>query len=89
MRTTTMGRDGPVVGRLGLGAMGLSYRYAPGLVDRTKAVSLVQEAVDLGVNLLETADAYADGTLQTYSGPASPYWASKAFVALLAPDGHP
>ncbi|MFD7854675.1 DUF2264 domain-containing protein [Streptomyces microflavus] len=28
-------------------------------------------------------------TLQSYSGPASPYWASKAFVALLAPAGHP
>ncbi|MCX4553638.1 MULTISPECIES: DUF2264 domain-containing protein [unclassified Streptomyces] len=28
-------------------------------------------------------------TLQRYSGPASPYWASKAFVSLLAPDGHP
>ncbi|WUI51475.1 DUF2264 domain-containing protein [Streptomyces sp. NBC_00414] len=30
-----------------------------------------------------------DATLQTYSGPASPYWASKAFVALLAPADHP
>ncbi|WP_159671592.1 DUF2264 domain-containing protein [Streptomyces mexicanus] len=28
-------------------------------------------------------------TLQPYSGPASPYWASKAFVALLAPEDHP
>ncbi|MBW8795471.1 MAG: DUF2264 domain-containing protein [Streptomyces sp.] len=28
-------------------------------------------------------------TLQDYSGPASPYWASKAFVALLAPQDHP
>ncbi len=28
-------------------------------------------------------------TLQTYSGPSSPYWASKAFVSLLAPAGHP
>ncbi|MGI5460243.1 DUF2264 domain-containing protein [Streptomyces sp. CA-249302] len=28
-------------------------------------------------------------TLQTYSGPSSPYWASKAFVALLAPPDHP
>ncbi|MET0233127.1 MAG: DUF2264 domain-containing protein [Kibdelosporangium sp.] len=28
-------------------------------------------------------------TLQPYSGPASPYWASKAFVCLLAPAGHP
>ncbi|MFJ2675668.1 DUF2264 domain-containing protein [Streptomyces sp. NPDC087525] len=30
-----------------------------------------------------------DATLQSYSGPASPYWASKAFVALLAPRDHP
>ncbi|MFD8966750.1 DUF2264 domain-containing protein [Streptomyces sp. NPDC059568] len=28
-------------------------------------------------------------TLQRYSGPASPYWASKAFVALLASQDHP
>lgn len=30
-----------------------------------------------------------EATLQFYSGPASPYWASKAFAALLAPTGHP
>ncbi|MFB6818081.1 DUF2264 domain-containing protein [Streptomyces sp. NPDC056347] len=28
-------------------------------------------------------------SLQSYSAPASPYWASKAFVALLAPQDHP
>ncbi|MCE7002875.1 DUF2264 domain-containing protein [Kibdelosporangium philippinense] len=28
-------------------------------------------------------------TLQNYSGPASPYWASKAFVCLLAQEDHP
>lgn len=30
-----------------------------------------------------------EASLQEYSGPASPYWASKAFVALLAPADHP
>ncbi|WP_372349232.1 DUF2264 domain-containing protein [Streptomyces sp. KL116D] len=30
-----------------------------------------------------------EATLQNYSGPASPYWASKGFVALLAPEGDP
>jgi hypothetical protein len=30
-----------------------------------------------------------EATLQTYSGPSSPYWASKAFVSLLAPADHP
>lgn len=29
------------------------------------------------------------GLLQTYSGPASPYWASKGFAGLLLPPGHP
>jgi hypothetical protein len=28
-------------------------------------------------------------TTQFYSGPGSPYWASKAFVCLLAPPNHP
>jgi hypothetical protein len=28
-------------------------------------------------------------TLQTYSGPASPYWASKGFVGLLLPESAP
>ncbi|MEU6074351.1 DUF2264 domain-containing protein [Micromonospora sp. NPDC047074] len=26
---------------------------------------------------------------QTYTGPGSPYWASKAFAGLLLPEGHP
>ncbi len=30
-----------------------------------------------------------EATLQVYSGPASPYWASKAFVCLLAGPDHP
>ncbi|RFU87517.1 DUF2264 domain-containing protein [Streptomyces triticagri] len=30
-----------------------------------------------------------DAVLQSYSGPASPYWASKGFVCLLADEQHP
>lgn len=30
-----------------------------------------------------------EATLQRYSGPGSPYWASKGFLALLLPPGHP
>ncbi|KIF77666.1 hypothetical protein QR77_35225 [Streptomyces sp. 150FB] len=29
------------------------------------------------------------GLLQVYSGPASPYWASKGFIGLLLPPDHP
>ncbi|MEV7730505.1 DUF2264 domain-containing protein [Streptomyces sp. NPDC088921] len=30
-----------------------------------------------------------EGVVQRYSGPASPYWASKAFLGLLLPADHP
>ncbi|NJQ00370.1 DUF2264 domain-containing protein [Streptomyces zingiberis] len=30
-----------------------------------------------------------EGSLQRYSGPASPYWAAKAFLGLLLPPDHP
>ncbi|MGW3354691.1 DUF2264 domain-containing protein [Streptomyces bungoensis] len=30
-----------------------------------------------------------ESVLQTYSGPASPYWASKGFLGLLLPPDHP
>ncbi|MEU4886921.1 DUF2264 domain-containing protein [Streptomyces xinghaiensis] len=30
-----------------------------------------------------------EGILQRYSGPASPYWAAKAFLGLLIPPDHP
>ncbi|MET7477310.1 DUF2264 domain-containing protein [Streptomyces sp. NPDC005648] len=30
-----------------------------------------------------------EATLQPYSGPGSPYWASKGFLGLLLPPGHP
>ncbi|MZE78951.1 DUF2264 domain-containing protein, partial [Streptomyces sp. SID5475] len=30
-----------------------------------------------------------EGVLQRYSGPASPYWAAKAFLGLLIPPDHP
>ncbi|MEU6951835.1 aldo/keto reductase [Streptomyces sp. NPDC045714] len=71
MRTTTLGRDGPVVGRLGLGAVGLSsHRCGPSPPERSEAVSLVQEAVDLGVNLVETAGAHAAGDSERLIGEA-------------------
>ncbi|TKA06616.1 DUF2264 domain-containing protein [Actinacidiphila oryziradicis] len=35
-----------------------------------------------------TTRRLAEGVLQAYSGPASPYWASKGFLGLLLPAGH-
>jgi aryl-alcohol dehydrogenase-like predicted oxidoreductase len=57
--TFQLGTDGPVVNRLGFGAMRLT---GPGIwgapPDREGARRVVRRAVELGVNLIDTADSY-------------------------------
>ncbi|MFE4821588.1 aldo/keto reductase [Streptomyces sp. NPDC056704] len=59
MRTTTVGSKGPEVGVLGLGCMGMSFAYdmAAPRDDKT-SVSVIRQALDLGITLLDTADVY-------------------------------
>lgn len=58
MKARTLGCDGPVVGPIGLGCMGLSAVYEPGTVAPEDGVAVVHRALDLGVTLLDTSDAY-------------------------------
>lgn len=48
--------DGLSVSAIGLGAMGMSAYY--GATDETEAVATLHRAVDLGVTLIDTAEAY-------------------------------
>ncbi len=59
MQTRTLGRTGPAVSALGLGAMGMSGVY--GAADRTESVATVHAALEAGVNLIDTGDFYAMG----------------------------
>ncbi|WP_144123198.1 aldo/keto reductase [Catellatospora sichuanensis] len=54
-----LGRGGPAVSPVGLGCMGLNGGY--GAVDRRQAASVLHQALDLGVDMFDTADAYAEG----------------------------
>lgn len=56
------------VGALGLGCMGMSTTY--GVPDQTEALATIQRALDLGVNLLDTADMYGAGHNETFVGKA-------------------
>jgi len=55
MRTTTIG-DGLRVSALGLGAMGMSAFY--GSSDERESIATLRHAVDIGVDLIDTAEAY-------------------------------
>ena len=57
MKTRQLGRSGLTVSALGLGCMGLSYGYGPG-VDRAGGVQLIRQAVERGVTFFDTAEAY-------------------------------
>ncbi|OBA60572.1 aldo/keto reductase [Mycobacterium sp. 1100029.7] len=46
------------VGRIGLGAMGMSAAYSIGGFDDDESIRTVQRAIDLGVTLIDTAEVY-------------------------------
>jgi aryl-alcohol dehydrogenase-like predicted oxidoreductase len=59
MQTRTLGRTGPAVSALGLGAMGMSGAY--GEADRAESVATVHAALEAGVTLIDTGDFYGMG----------------------------
>ncbi|WP_371496049.1 aldo/keto reductase [Kitasatospora sp. NBC_00374] len=58
MRTTTLGSDGPQIGAIGLGCMGMTWAYDPSGRDDATSVEVIRSALDLGVTLIDTADIY-------------------------------
>ncbi|WP_158895768.1 aldo/keto reductase [Amycolatopsis anabasis] len=59
MRHRVLGKDGPEVSALGLGAMGMSDLYGP--ADRAESIATIRAALDAGINLIDTGDFYGMG----------------------------
>jgi len=57
MKTRVLGHSGLSVSAMGLGCMGLSFGYGPGL-DRAGGVALIRAAFERGVTFFDTAEAY-------------------------------
>jgi aryl-alcohol dehydrogenase-like predicted oxidoreductase len=68
MHTRELGTSGLSVSALGLGCMGMSQSYGKG--DDEESIRTIQRALDLGVTLVDTADAYARGANETLVGRA-------------------
>ena len=66
--TTTLGRTGPAVSRIGLGAMGMSGMY--GASDEAERIATVHAALDAGINLIDTGDFYGSGHNEALLGRA-------------------
>ncbi len=68
MEKRALGRQGLQVSALGLGCMGMSEFY--GKTDDTESIATIHHALELGVTLLDTADAYGRGHNERLVGKA-------------------
>ncbi|KPI03215.1 Pyridoxine 4-dehydrogenase [Actinobacteria bacterium OK074] len=65
--TVRLGNDGPEVGVQGLGCMGMSWAYGPSDGEQSRAA--LERALELGVTLFDTADAYGVGENERFLSP--------------------
>jgi aryl-alcohol dehydrogenase-like predicted oxidoreductase len=70
MKTRALGSQGLKVSEIGLGCMGLSDFYSTSGATEEQAMSLIHLALDLGVNFLDTSDAYGPHTNERSVGKA-------------------
>ena len=68
MRYRQLGETGPRVSALGLGCSGMSSDY--GVPDDAESTATIQRAVDLGITLFDTSDAYGLGKNEELLGKA-------------------
>lgn len=90
--TTKLGATGPLVFPLALGCMGMGRASWYGASDEQENVATIQEAIERGVNLLDTGDFYGMGQNELLVGRAvagrrDSVLLSVKFGALRGPDG--
>jgi len=70
VKSINLGTGGPVVGRIGLGLMGMSAFYTGSGTDERGSIATIHRALELGVTLLDTAEIYGPYTNEELLGKA-------------------
>jgi len=80
MQKRKLGKSGLEVSAVGLGCMGLSYAYGPS-VETKDGISLIRAAVERGVTMFDTAEAYGPFTNEELVGEALAPFRSQVVIA--------
>jgi aryl-alcohol dehydrogenase-like predicted oxidoreductase len=90
MNFRKLGKQGPTVSAIGLGCMGMSEFY--GSTDEEQSIRTIHQALDWGINFLDTADMYGMGHNEKLVGRAVKDRRDKVVLAtkfgnVRGPDG--
>jgi aryl-alcohol dehydrogenase-like predicted oxidoreductase len=87
MTTTTatkiaLGNNGPLVSKLGLGCMRMSAVWNNSANDDDESIATIQQALDSGINFLNTGDFYGSGHNELLVGKAIKGRRDDAFISV-------
>ncbi|MCF2445421.1 aldo/keto reductase [Dyadobacter sp. CY345] len=77
-----LGVNGPLVSKLGLGCMRMSPVWGSALGDETESIATMREALDNGINFLNTGDFYGSGHNEMLIGKAIKGRRDDAFISV-------
>ena len=91
MKTRTLGKSNLTVSAIGYGCMGLESVYGPGS-SRQEGIAIIRAAVERGVTLFDTAEAYGPFTNESLAGEALAPFRERIVIATkfgfgINPDG--
>jgi aryl-alcohol dehydrogenase-like predicted oxidoreductase len=77
-----LGQNGPLVSKLGLGCMRMSSIWGGPTPNETESIATIQEALDNGINFLNTGDFYGAGHNEMLIGKAIKGRRDDAFISV-------
>lgn len=80
--TIALGQNGPLVSKLGLGCMRMSSIWGGPTPDETESIATIQQALDNGINFLNTGDFYGAGHNEMLVGKAIKGRRDDAFISV-------